>query len=317
MSLLERLYFFHDELKRKRYPNATLLVEQFEISSATARRDIAYLRDRLLAPIEFSHNQNGFYYTDDGFGLPFEDSPKISFLLGMLGKLAEEAGLGELREVKQLEKRLTSMIFPDYHKIVEAIHCEWIEVESIRSAIFESIIESIVKMKLLEISYRSVSGEETVRKVEPLKLINYQGRWYLSAYCTMRKMIRLFHISRISKASISNTVIKEPTTLPTDYFNKCFGIFKGEIRYEAQIRFFSKAAELVQYQLWHKDQIIIKEKDSIVLKLPVNDDREIMMKILQYGALAEVISPRNLKEKVVKEVGKMNNLYKNNTDSSS
>ncbi len=41
MSLLERIYLFHEKLKENRYPNATLLVDQFEISSATARRDIA------------------------------------------------------------------------------------------------------------------------------------------------------------------------------------------------------------------------------------------------------------------------------------
>ncbi len=50
MSLLERIYFLHAELSANRYPNSKTLIEAFEISQPTARRDFAYLRDRLLAP---------------------------------------------------------------------------------------------------------------------------------------------------------------------------------------------------------------------------------------------------------------------------
>ena len=110
MSLLERIYFFHDELSRNRYPNSRALMREFEISLPTARRDIAYLRDRLLAPLEYDSRKNGYYYSEDSFSLPFENSPRIVFLLGMLGKLAEETGLSELPEIRQLEKRLSSMV---------------------------------------------------------------------------------------------------------------------------------------------------------------------------------------------------------------
>ena len=105
MSLLERVYFLHNQISQNRYPNSRTLMEEFEISLPTARRDFAYLRDRLLAPIEFDQKKNGFYYTEDTFSLPFENSPRIVFLLGMLGRLAEETGLRDLPEMKQLEKR--------------------------------------------------------------------------------------------------------------------------------------------------------------------------------------------------------------------
>ena len=110
MSLLERIYFLHAELSANRYPNSKTLIEEFEISQPTARRDFAYLRDRLLAPLAFDHQQNGFYYTQDDFNLPFENSPRIVFLLGMLSRLAEETGLSQLPEIRQLEKRLASMV---------------------------------------------------------------------------------------------------------------------------------------------------------------------------------------------------------------
>jgi len=110
MSLLERVFYFHGEVLKNHFPNSRTVAAQFEVSIATSKRDIVYLRDRLLAPLVFSHEKNGYFYEEEGFSLPFEDSPRVIFLLTMLNKLAGEAGLGELSEVKQLETRLSSMI---------------------------------------------------------------------------------------------------------------------------------------------------------------------------------------------------------------
>ncbi len=311
MGLLERIYHFHEELNNNRFPNATTLIEQFEISPATARRDIAYLRDRLLAPLAFDSRKNGFYYTEEGFGLPFEKSPKIVFLLGMLGKIAEEAGLGSLPEVRALEQRLAQLVFPEYGRLVEAIYCEWVEVENIEPLIFEKIIEATVKQQRLHISYRSPQAKESGRDLEPLRLINYQGRWYLLAFCKLRQDIRLFHIARITGATVLEETFKRCSD---DNFNtflsSAFGIFKGRAVFNAVILFTSTAAELVRHQRWHRDQVVEETEEGILLHLPVNDDREIIMKVLQYGAMARVVSPDTLVQRVRQEADALVQLYK-------
>lgn len=309
MSLLERVYFFHEQLKRQKYPNAKSLVEEFEISLATARRDIAYLRDRLLAPLEYSAKRNGFFYTEADFGLPFENSPKITLLLGMFGKLAEEAGLGNMTEVKQVEQKLASLLSPEYQKVIDAIHCEWVEVENVQAPIFETIIEAIVRNSVLTISYRSVKGEESERGVEPIKLVNYQGRWYLFAYCTLRKANRFFHVARIAQAVVTEEKISQPAKIAPEYLEQSFGIFKGEVLYQARILFSETAAELIQHQQWHKNQKLEKVPEGVILTLPVSDDREIIMKILQYGARAKVLDPEQLQVRVQEEIRKMQTIY--------
>lgn len=302
MSLLERIYYFHEELKNSRYPNATSLVSQFEISPATARRDIAYLRDRLLAPIAFDQLKNGFYYTQEGFGLPFEKSPKIIFLLGMLSKIADEAGLGSLEEVQSLETKLSELVFPEYSRLVDAIHCEWVEVESIQPAIFEAIIEATVTRKTLKILYRSAQSAKSERVLEPLRLVSYQGRWYLLAFCRLRQGKRLFHIARILDALPGKETFKRQSDDNySSYLNSAFGIFKGEVLFNATIRFTSTAAELVRYQRWHRDQRIEETEGGILMHLPVNDDRELLMKILQYGSMAQVVAPDELRQRIYQE----------------
>ena len=299
MSLLERIYHFHEELLRNRYPTAKTLVEQFEVSTATARRDIAYLRDRLLAPIAFDQIKNGFYYTTEGFTLPFEESPKILFFLGMLSKMAEEAGLGRLSEVQTLEKKLSNLVFHEHSRLVDAIHCEWVEVETPEPELFETVIEATVRRKVLYSVYRSLQGETSERELEPQRLVNYQGRWYLLAHCRLRNALRLFHIARFAQAIMTKkSFTPEEETLLTTYLDSAFGIFKGKIRYTASILFMGTAAELVSRQKWHSNQRIEWVEKGAILHVPVGDNREITMKILQYGSLAKVLAPDALKKHV-------------------
>ena len=46
---LERFIWFDNEARHGRFPNATKLAEQFELSTKTAHRSIEYFRDRLQA----------------------------------------------------------------------------------------------------------------------------------------------------------------------------------------------------------------------------------------------------------------------------
>ena len=312
MSLLERVYFLHQQLCADRFPNSRTLMREFEVSLPTARRDFAYLRDRLLAPIEFDREKNGFYYTRDEFSLPFENSPRIIFLLGMLGRLAEETGLRDLPEMKQLEKRLAAMVGQNYAHLTDSIHCEWVEVEYPDPIIFDTIIEAIVKSQQLAISYRSPAKEHTGRTVAPLKLINYQGRWYLSAWCRLRNGHRTFHVARIVEARLAKKVFEAPESDAPE-LDRSFGIFKGPPRYTAEILFTGTAAELVKNQVWHGDQVTEETGAGTLLKIPVHDDREIVMKILQYGAQAKVLRPESLLRKTSREVALMMQMYGSHT----
>ncbi|MFC1833033.1 WYL domain-containing protein, partial [Thermodesulfobacteriota bacterium] len=68
--------------------------------------------------------------------------------------------------------------------------------------------------------------------------------------------------------------------------------------------------ELVKHQIWHKDQEILEEEDGTIIKLPVHDDREIMMKILQYGAQARVRKPAHLYQKIREEIVLLRSRYR-------
>lgn len=68
-SATTRIQWFHSELTRGSYPNASRLAEFFQISTRQAQRDIDKLKKQLGAPIEFDRQRSGYFYTKE-FSLP-------------------------------------------------------------------------------------------------------------------------------------------------------------------------------------------------------------------------------------------------------
>ena len=304
MSLLERIYYFHSRIQDGRFPNATDLAEEFEVSAATAHRDIAYLRDRLLAPLSYDQRKNGYWYEEDDFRLPFEDSPRIVLFLGVLSSMASETGLESLPELRLLQKKLSSMVLSHHAHIEDLIHCEWVEVQPVDTMVFDTVINGLLESMQLDIQYGD-KQQQKLRRIDPLKLVHYQGRWYLLAWCHLRQEKRLFHLSRIQSIRTTEQQAEHRLQPDDEYLTGVFGIFKGKARFTATISLTGRTAEIVREQHWHPDQQIEQTQTGILLHLPVADDRELIMKVLQFGDEAEVIAPESLRKKIKEKITAM------------
>ena len=49
-NIYERFVWFDNQVRVKKYPNASGLADYFEISTKTAQRDIDFMRDRFELP---------------------------------------------------------------------------------------------------------------------------------------------------------------------------------------------------------------------------------------------------------------------------
>jgi predicted DNA-binding transcriptional regulator YafY len=70
VSNLHRLAWVDAQIRARRYPNASSVAQQFEISRRQAARDLEYLRHSMGAPLGYSAKHRGYYYIDDAFVLP-------------------------------------------------------------------------------------------------------------------------------------------------------------------------------------------------------------------------------------------------------
>ena len=307
MSKLERIYYFHKQIKSGLFPNASDIAAEFEVSKPTARRDIEYLRERLLAPLQFNRSQNGYFYAEE-FSLPFENSPQIIFFLAMVHRLAEESGLSGLEEIKTLKQRLAKLLSADYKKILDCLWCERIEIQKVKPEILETIIEAFHLQRQLQIDYKKPDGQSSTRTIDPIRLINYQSRWYVLGYCHLRQEPRIFLVARIQKAKLLDRKSQSAEDLsinPEKLLNSPFGIFKGEEITQVKIFFTGWAANIIKEQKWHRDQMLETTKDGIILTLPVANFTEIKMKVLQFGSNARVLEPASLKQDMAEEIARM------------
>ena len=66
----------------------------------------------------------------------------------------------------------------------------------------------------------------------------------------------------------------------------------------------------IREQVWHPAQKMENLPDGgLRLVLPVADFREVKLRILQFGADVEVIEPKELRDEVKEEIGKMAKIY--------
>jgi predicted DNA-binding transcriptional regulator YafY len=101
---LERLLKIDSLLRSAERQTAISLGQAVEVSERTIRDDLAFLRDRYDAPLEYGKNR-GWYYTDDQWRLP-----TISLSTGELFALTLGARMLESYSGSTYEKELRSSI---------------------------------------------------------------------------------------------------------------------------------------------------------------------------------------------------------------
>ena len=64
MSAYSRIEWLHKKIASGCYPNSSHTVEKFSISQRQAQRDIEMLKNEFGAPLKYSSQRKGYYYTE-------------------------------------------------------------------------------------------------------------------------------------------------------------------------------------------------------------------------------------------------------------
>ena len=319
---LERLYKIDRLLKERRSISSDALRETLDVSRATLKRDIADMRDRFNAPIEFDRDLGGYRFGEPRVG-PLYQLPGLWFsateihalltALQLLGNL--QPGLLEAR-VAPLAERLRAILGSGDHS--------WQEVEKririlqpgrreSKAEHFGTVAAALLKRQRLRIRhYNREKHLETEREVSPQRLVHYRDNWYVDAYCHLREDLRSFSVDAVREALLLDIKTREVAKAELDeYLKSGYGIFAGRAVEWATLKFTSQAARWVASQSWHSSQRARFEKDgSYVLEVPYADDRELVMEILKFGPDVEVLGPEILRAKVKGQIEAARKAYR-------
>jgi predicted DNA-binding transcriptional regulator YafY len=316
-SIYERFIWFDSKVRLKRYPNATRLAEEFEISGKTAQRDIEFMRDRLNCPLLYDQAKRGYCYEDETFSLPlmYLSSAELSSLI-IARKLLQDISGGYMADdIGSAVSKITSIIKKHTAKpdvIDEAMSFHLIEYAPAPEDVFRTVLEACLRKKTLLFIYSSPSrAEATERRVDPYHLLNYMGTWHVVGHCHTRQGIRDFRINRIQRPKIlGESFSLRHNFCFRDYFRSSFGIYKGKHAQQVVLRLSPEKARWIGDQIWHRDQkATVLDDGSMELSFPVADFSEIAREVLKHGAGVEVLRPESLRQAIKTEAKKILKIY--------
>mgnify|MGYP000975999111 CR=1 FL=1 len=318
MNQTERIYKIEQILHERNVATFQQLQDAVEVSRATLKRDLQYLRDRLNAPIIYDREAPGGggyrFETPDRYaprhqlpGLWFNAS-EIHALL-MMQNLLEEVQPGLLGpHIAPLQTRLASLLGSQDAPAEDVTRRIRILRSGKRAAnlqYFELIASVLLKRQRLFIRhYNRGRDEETEREVSPQRLIYYRDNWYLDAWCHLRKEIRSFAVDAIRRAELVDRQAHEVPAAKLDaVLGAGYGIFAGAKVQWARLRFSPEHARWVASEQWHPQQkSSVDEQGRYLLEVPYAHPTELVMDILRHGAGVEVLGPPALRAAVQQEL---------------
>lgn len=317
MSDLERLHRIKYMIQARKCVPIQDFLDELEISKATFKRDLEYLRDRMNASIVFDRTEGGYRFDKPNAGEKIElpglwFSEKEATALVLMQHLLDNLDQGGL---------ISSHIDPLVEIIDGILGQSEVSAKELRKRIkvfgmsarknslenFEEVGNALLKRQRLQIEYYSKSKNETTsRKVSPQRLIFYRDNWYLDAYCHLREALRSFALDSITKAELlQQKTVEIPEKELHENFAESYGIFSGKASQRAKLRFTPERARWVAGETWHGQQTSSFDKEgNYILEFDYNQDPELVMEILKHGSGAEVLAPASLKKRVVDELKK-------------
>jgi len=290
-------------------------LDELEISKATFKRDLEYLRDRMNASIVFDRSMGGYSF----------DKPNAGEKIELPGLWFSEIEVTALALMQHLLSNLDQggLIGPHIDPLIEIIDGimgqSAVSAKELRKRIkvfgmsarknslenFEEVGNALLKRQRLQIEHYSKGADETTnREVSPQRLIFYRDNWYLDGYCHLRKGLRSFALDGIRKAELLNKKAEEISEKELqENFSESYGIFSGKASQRAKLRFTPERARWVAGETWHGQQVSSFDKEgNYILEFDYNQDPELVMEILKHGSSVQVLAPAALKKRVLDEL---------------
>ncbi len=306
MDRYERITALHRILKAARVPvTVPRLEDELGCSRATVYRDIAFLRDALMAPV-MDDGKGGFRYDpseSERFELPglWLSSEELHALLAAQ-QLLSRTGTGVLSvAMAPLQQRVEALLAEQAggkRWPVERVRVIQHRIRRLDEAAFRAVASGVLERRQLSFEYRARSTDErTKRQVSPQRITHYRDNWYLDAWDHGREALRSFSVDRIHGARLlGDAAIDVPDAQLDQHLAGSYGIFSGEPKDVATIVFSAKAARWVADERWHsKQQGRFLPDGRYELKVPYSNGRELLMDVLHYGADAVVVEPASLR----------------------
>lgn len=289
-------------LLNKKIVTAKELSNKFQVSTRTIYRDIETLSLSGI-PVYMSKGKNG------GISL-LED---FSINKTLLSKDDKESLMLALKALSTIE-------YPEISSVIDKVgvinsmsnNDNWIDIDLSRwgnktheDDKFNKIKYAILNNKLMEFNYVNSLANQSMRVIEPIKLI-YKGQsWYLHGYCKLKEDFRLFRISRIK-----NLEMKEESFTKRDFKLVEKNREEKEVWNTVKVKLKVKKEALYRAFDDFDEESIMENKDGtyeVTMEFP--ESEWLYGYILSFGPYVEVLEPLRIRNIVLQKMKETLNMY--------
>ncbi|MBC7939901.1 MAG: YafY family transcriptional regulator [Chitinophagaceae bacterium] len=304
-----RLYRIEALIRGRGQVSFQTLLQELEVSPATLKRDLEYLRSRLGAPIVYDRGLNGYHFAEGGVaqvgprhelpGLWFDEAELYSLLMAqqLLSSLDSDGLLS--RHLQPLLDRIHHLLGSGGGEAAATRLMQRVKIVSaqrrpVPSRFFERVSAALLTRQRLHLRYRARTRREvTERDVSPQRLVHYRNTWYVDAWCHRVDALRRFALDAIEQATmLDDKALDVPPKQVAAAMDAGYGVYAGGTPRWAVLEFDAQAAPWASREEWHAEQQGRLLPDGrFELRLPYVDETELVMDLLRQGEQVRVVEP--------------------------
>ena len=291
-----------------------------KISSRTLDIDLSNLRELIKADkvaLDFNKKEGYHYIPDKGYRY-FKDSindeeKQLLLLASSLFSVFEGTPLQE--KFSTVVERIISdsitvntvggwgdLKFLQLDNIKSSSGSKWVSV----------LLEAIYEKSTFKMKYKGFGKATKIKNICPYVLKQYQKRWYMVAYdydCTREEKTNVFALDCIEELELSQkNYFTDSKFCAEDYFKYSIGVWHWHEYKPVKVELeFKGSIEAIMASPIHGSQkaVLSDDRKTLSVTIEVYQSPELETMIRSYGSAVRVISPADLREKILEDARKV------------
>ena len=303
------------------FPGIARLADSLQVGERTVKRDIAFLKNELGAPIKYDRRRKGFYFTVAGWQIPLRQITEGELLSFFIAENALRL-TGHTPEALRLKHALAKIaaLLPDAVTVNLATLGENVSFQNLPFATVEPqtlkrLAIAAISQQTVEFDYYSPHNRQWSHRLVSVHLLhNFAGDWFAISFDHEKQKFRDFHAGRLKNLKETRDDFQLQTNWEAaDYLKRGFFMMRGGRLTTVEIHFDSFQAQWIRERAYfHPDETREDLPDGslrLSFKIGENGLAAVARFCLTYAGHCRVEKPEKLKAIVREKLLKGLNLH--------
>ncbi|WP_217559441.1 YafY family protein [Paenibacillus sp. GbtcB18] len=295
--------------------SASDIARKCGINPRTVYRDLATLS--LIAPITNDGRGTGYRFMGKFFLYPLNFTEQEALVFSMLPSVLNTEELPPGFDQAYHKVMATHGKEKSHHRdivqnITDIIQMGAPAYRQEHPNFLEPIIRAVLDQKTISTVYHTMSRNKTAeRNIDPYYLVPREQRFYLIGYCHLKREVRTFRMSRFQQVEVTGQTFEKGDFNIRQYLKNTWSIERGDKNMTFKVKFNAEIARYVkEEELFVHPRMRDRKDGSLIFEVTVNNEREFLNWVMQYGPAAEILEPKAVREKLKQQLHQWVELYK-------